>query len=401
MSLNFQQVYERIHEIGLGARERQEKLEGLRLHARHLLDAWADKADELRAKLERARQHDPSLRCALPLGGRLDASHPAPVDEKPLALPHRVATLIAADGSQINPDRHAALLYSLINVGALVMEIGSGRPPEIFTFSDLQFGDELYTETGMVNDEMIALGRDLAERRKLLDLAAHYPAPVIALTDGPVELWGAKDSAEDAYRKSLEKHLGILSQLQARGVTVAGYVDKPGAELVVRLLEIATLPDEKLKDIRRQHPLRGVTDLWLYGGLLGAGRRSAVFGLQSGSYARYTGDLSLHFFYLNAGSEKHPSLARIEIPKWVADDEEKLNLLHAALLGQCRMMGAHPYPYILHRAHEIAVVKLEEKQQVEAMLAMELRRGGSEVGEESNKSAAKNLPGKRRFPSRR
>lgn len=389
MSLNFQQVYERIREIGATAGPRQKQLDGLRQRALSLLEYYADKAAELRSKVDRARQADPSLRCALPLDGRLDASHPAPVFEKPV-------TLLAADGSQIAPDRHAAVLYSLVNVGALVMEIGSGKAPEVFTDSSLLYVDELYTETGILTEEAIEMRRDIAERRKLLELAPNYPAPVIALTDGPVELWGAKDGGAEEYRRNLEIHKSILSQLQTKNVTVAGYVDKPGADLVVRLLEIATLTDEAMKDIRKQHPLRGVSDRWLFGGILKAGHRSAVFGLQSSSRAHYTGDLALHFFYLNVGNEKHPALVRVELPKWVADDEEKLDLLHAVLLEQCRIMGAKPYPYILHRAHEIAVVKFDEKRQVEAMLELELRKAGGEVDEGSGKQSAKGLPGRKR-----
>ena len=87
-------------------------------------------------------------------------------------------------------------------------------------------------------------------------------------------------------------------------------------------------------------------------------------------------------------------LVRVEIPKWVADDEEKLNLLHSALLEQCHMMGARPYPYILHRSHEIAVVKFEEKQQLEQLLELELRRSGGILEGESAKKSAKNLPGR-------
>lgn len=388
MALDFQQVYDKIKQIGAGARERQESLNKQRSHANELLSFYANRIDELQAKVERARQQDPNLRCALPLTGRLDTSYPVPVSPSQ-------ATLIAADGSQINPDRHVPVLYSLINVGAIVMELGSGKPPEIFSFSDLKYGDDLYTETGILNEDMVALGRDLAERKKLLDLAVKYPAPVLALTDGPVELWGAKNGSEDAYRASLEKHLSILSRLQVKGVTVAGYVDKPGADLVIRLLEIAALPDDQLKDVRQKHSLRGVTDRWLYGCLPGS-HRSAVFGLQSSSRTHYTGDLALHFFYLNVGDEKHPSLVRVELPKWVADDGEKLDLLHAVLLQQCRIMGARPYPYILHRAHELAVVTFDEKRQVEQMLQIELRRAGGEVEEESNKQSAKSLPGRKK-----
>ncbi len=389
MALNFQQVFDKIRAIGSGARARQENLEKLRLHARSLLDAWADKAAELRDKLERARQADPSLRCAIPLDDRLDATFPEPSSQAS-------ATLLAADGSQILPDRHAALLYSLVNVGAIAMLSGSAEAPEVFTDSHLLFGDELFTETGMLTEEAIEQSRDIAERRKLLELAPGYPGPVIALTDGPVELWGAKGAEAEDYRRNLELHKSILSQLQAKGVTVAGYVDKPAADLIIRLLEIAQLStNEEYKNIRKQHNLRGVTDRWLYNFLPG-GHRTAVFGLQSGSRLHYTGDLALHFFYLNVGETEHPWLVRVEIPGWVTGDSGKLDLLHSALLEQCKIMGAKPYPYILHRAHEIAVVKFEEKQQVEQMLELELRKAGGEIDEKSAKQSAKDLPGKGR-----
>jgi hypothetical protein len=387
MALNFQQVFEKIRQIGLGARARQETQEALRKHARSLLDDWADKAAELNAKLERARRADPSLRCAIPLDERLDVHFPQPSSQKP-------ATLLAADGSQILPDRHAAVQYSLVNVGAIAIQPGSGGTPEAFTDSHLLFDDELFTETGMLTEETIEQSRDIAERRKLLELAPGYPAPVVALTDGPVELWGAKGAGEDDYRRNLEIHKSILSQLESRGVTVAGYVDKPSADLVTRLLEIAQLStDEEFKDIRRHHNLRGVTDRWLYNFLPG-GHRSAIFGLQSGSRTHYTGDLALHFFYLNVGETEHPWLVRVEIPGWVACDASKLDLLHTVLLEQCRIMGVKPYPYILQRAHEIAVVKFEEKQQVEQMLELELRQSGSEIDVESYKQSAKNLRGR-------
>ncbi|MGD0877641.1 MAG: DNA double-strand break repair nuclease NurA [Anaerolineales bacterium] len=387
MALNFQQVFEKIREIGLGAHARQERLEGLRKQARERLEAWADKNAELLDKLERARQADPSVRCAIPLDERMDAAFPATADLKSVSL-------LAADGSQILPDRHAAVQYSLVNVGAIAMRSGSGDAPGVFTDSQLLFGEELFSETGLVTGEAIEQRRDIAERRKLLELAPDYPAPVIALTDGPVELWGAKGAGEDDYRKNLEIHKSILIQLQAKGVSVAGYVDKPGADLVVRTLEIAQLStEEEFKELRKLHSLRGVTDRWLYRFLPG-GQRSAVFGLQSSSRAHYTGELALHFFYLNVGDTQHPWLVRVEIPKWVAEEVESLNRLQAALLEQCSMMGAKPYPYILQRAHEIAVVKFEEKAQVEQMLEMEMRQSGSEMDEISAKQSAKNLKGR-------
>jgi hypothetical protein len=81
----------------------------------------------------------------------------------------------------------------------------------------------------------------------------------------------------------------------------------------------------------------------------------------------------------------------------VADDKSKLDLLHSVLVEQCRMMGSKPYPYLLHRAHETAVVKMEEKQQIEQMLAMELRNQGEEMDDGSNKQSAKDLQGRTRM----
>ncbi|MCX7607783.1 MAG: DNA double-strand break repair nuclease NurA [Anaerolineales bacterium] len=398
MALNFQQVYEKIRLIGKEAQLRRQTVERQRQRAWELFQAWQEKTALLSEKVERARGYDPSLRCAIPLEAPLGAAFdPAPAPVSPI--------LLAADGSQIVPDRHAAVLYSLVNIGIIRLRSGSGATPEVFTESLLLFDDELYTESGMLTEEAIALRRDLAERRKLLELARQTENATLscrtasdslslrqiclALTDGPLELWGAKNSDEQEYHRSLEHHLSILSQMQEQGIVPAGYVDKPTADLVVRLLEIALLPEEDMRNLRQYHPLRGATDLWLFGRLLKSGQRSAVFGLQSSSRPHYTGALAIHFFYLNVGGEKHPALARVEFPQWVAEDPEALNVLHTALLEQCRLMGAWPYPYILHRAHEIAVVRFEEKQQVEAMLALELRRSGGEVGEKSGKQLAK------------
>ena len=35
MPVNFQEIYQKIKEIGQGARERRERIENLRMHARH------------------------------------------------------------------------------------------------------------------------------------------------------------------------------------------------------------------------------------------------------------------------------------------------------------------------------------------------------------------------------
>ena len=389
MPINFQEVYTRIQEIGAGAQERRKKKEERQQLARNLLSTHASELDFLRSKVDAAKVADANIRCAIPLDEPLASSHPAPAAASE-------AVLIAADGSQITPDRHAAVQFGLVNVGAIVLKLNSGAAPQVHTDSQLLFDHELYTETGSVTQDDIEFSRDIAERKKLLELAKEQKGILIALTDGPVEIWGAKSANEGDYQKTLEQHKSILSQLQSRDVTVAGYVDKPGADLVIRLLELTQLDIEQMKEVRKQHPLRGVTDRWLFSGILKNGERSGVFAIQSSSRARYTGSLSLHFFYLNVGDAKHPSIARVEIPEWVAKDIKKLELLHSALIQQCLIMGAKPYPYILHRAHEIAVVSFEEKKQIEQMIQAEQLKNHEELDDLSAKQSAKNLPGRTR-----
>ena len=393
MPINFQQVYARIREIAAGADDSKRTLDEKRTLARNLLAAYAEELDFLQQKVEAAKVFDSNIRCAVPLDEPLTASYPPPP-------PAADVTVIAADGSQVNPDRHASIQFSIINVGMIIMKLHSGRAPEICVETEMLYGDELISNGNPISDGMVAMRRDITERMKLDEVSKDIQGQVVNLTDGTIELWGAKGDDPQAYADFVEKYLRVLTRMHSRGVITAGYVEKPSADLVVRLLEIATADQEQIQRLRDYVPLRGVSDRWLYGErekpLLPPGHRSAVFALQSGSIKKYKGPLSLHFFYLNVGTLGHPWPVRVEVPQWVAEDRKKLELLHSVLIEQCNMMGSKPYPYLLHRAHETAVVRREEKEQIEQLLALELRRVQAEVGDRSHKDSAKALPGVRR-----
>src|SRR4030067_1675994 len=111
----------------------------------------------------------------------------------------------------------------------------------------------------MLTEDLVALGRDIAERRVILELVSNYPAPAVTLTDGPLELWGAKGGSEQEYHRNRDLHLSILSQLQSKHTIVAGYIDKPAADLVIRLLELTQIPENEMKDVRTRRDLREVT----------------------------------------------------------------------------------------------------------------------------------------------
>jgi len=392
MPVNYQDIQTKVRAIGEGAGAHQERLKQLQMEARERLARRAADLDEMRRMVEMAREKDPSVRCALPLVEPLDYTVPPPA-----ALPE--AVVIAVDGSQINPDRHAAVQFCVVNVGAVTLRTHSGQAPQVETLTRLYYGDDLYkTGGGMKSEDSVALDRDLWEREKLDELSGRHEGLVVTMTDGPLELWGAKGEDKKAYEAFVERYRGTLSRLAGRGVVTAGYVERPTANLVCRLLEIAGAAEADLAHLSDYHPLRGVTDLWLYGEtrapLLPPGHRSAVFGLQSSSDKYYTGQLSLHFFYLNVGSEGHPWPVRVEVPRWVVDDRRLLDALHAVLMDQCRILSLKPYPYLLHRAHETAVVGREEKAAIMQMIQQELARRGQALLDGSHKQAQKDLPGR-------
>lgn len=399
MSLDYQQLHQQVKEMGENAPRRERELQDLRQQAYEQLEAQAERVTELRAKVERAAAQVPTLRCARPEVEALTACRPLP------KLPVE-AILIAADGSQITPDRHAPVEYYLVNVGAIQLQLGSNAVPETFVESRLYYDEELYTRWGSVSESSVALKRDLRERAFLAERVQQLQEtrtagiPVVTLTDGPLELWGAKDSpgsGEGSFRESLESYKRSLHSLDQLGASTAGYVDKPRADLVVRLLELAMLDENQLERAGQERQLRGVTDTDLFRKRLAPGERSAVFGLQSQSHTDYTGSLALHFFYLNVGRPGHSWLARVEIPAWVARDEQKLDDLHAVLIQQSQVLGSRTFPYILHRAHEAAVVTRDEKEQLTLMISLELRRRGLEVGQGSEKQQTKDLAGRTRY----
>jgi hypothetical protein len=394
MSLDFQGIRQQVYQLGENAPLLERHQQSLRENAQELLVAYAHEFEFLRQRVDFVvRNYDQNLRCALPITGALNERYPLPE-----LTPD--ATLIAADGSQINLDRHTEVQYGLVNVGAIQMRLGSSFVPTTKIESQLLYGADLYTQTGLITDAALALLRDLNERKLLADLADQAAPPVITFTDGQMELWLPRftgPSTSDDQHQRQEEYLQVLKRLSKLGVTTAGYVDKPAARLVTRLLELASLAESELAEVNSRYPLQTLTDREIYLNILEPGERSPVFAIHSPSTALYRDEIALHFFYLNVGRVGHPWLARVEVPAWVADSPGRLAGLHAVLIQQCSLMGARPYPYLLHRAHELALVSLPEQEQVTQMVAQELRQRGVAVGARSYKQSAKDLPGKARY----
>ncbi len=388
MPINFQQIRSAIFKFGqeapAQAKLREENLE----KALSLLDQYSQESEKLLDRIQLALFANPELRCALPTSENLNTPISVIFTDEPLIL-------LAADGSQIIPDQHLAVQFGVINVGLMRMQPGT-TPTESIE-SDLLFAQDIFSEQGfLIGEELIALRRDHKERSHLLQAALEEQQTVLTLTDGPLELFReGRETAE--YKNLLGDYLNILTEMAQNAVLTAGYVDKPRSDLLIRTLELTLLPDDQLSEAGRIRQLPGITDADLYGRVLQPQQRSTLLKLNSSSSKRFSGALAIHFFYLNIGRPGRPQIARVEIPAWVLKHPANIDRIHQQLLDQCQIMGGKAYPYILHRAHEVAMVSYQERQHLLGLLQQTLLSQGLDPGDKSSKQYHKDLSGKTRY----
>lgn len=319
-------------------------------------------------------------RCARPGRKRIDQNYGLSNKESYI--------LFASDGSQIYPNHHDALPISLINIAGISYQPDSSKAPEIQTVSEFIRNEENNILLEIIPEDQINMTRDVAEAEMLVNLSAESDLPSIAISDGPLELFHEPRTGAD-HQRLFQKYLQILQKIHQSGKILGGYIDKPRANLVIQMLEI-------IYESQSGPDLSNITDADIFSNLLEPGSRSAVFQINSPSSSFYTGPLTLHFFYLNVGRKDKPWIVRVEINRWVSEDKASVSLLHQALLDQCNLMGSQPYPYILHRAHEEAVIHLDEKEKLTSLLSYSLQQSEVEFSGRSYKSSAKDLQKRKR-----
>ena len=290
-------------------------------------------------------------------------------------------SVLATDGSNIDVDRHKSTRCYLINIGSVILRYGAQPEALLDSFPSLYFGDEdlVIAPDGAkgreqpVEGALLGIKRGVDECRELAKLAAELPkdSPALALLDGSLILWGLAGKVypdfvtEALLNKGFLRHLEEMRKLNAeRRLSLASYISFPRSTDVVNALRVALCPHEiidtdrlcKECQSRDCDTVAGVQDRELFASVLAPGERSALFTSQSSIVKKNYGGHWVYFFYLRVDDE----IARVEIPQWVARDENLLNLTHALVLDQCRR--GQGYPVALSEAHEQAVVTTADKE---------------------------------------
>ena len=312
------------------------------------------------------------------LNGSLAGRYPSP------ALPSDY-TVLAVDGSHIDIDRHMAIQCYLINMGTVHIRYGRnpearlGNEPRLYTDEDdMHILEPEGNRTQNLEGHLLGALRAVEELRELVALAKESDPdiPTLALIDGSLILWGLVGQAyPDFVRQALvdDMFLPALEELRAmartRPLALASYVSLPRSTDVVNALRLdgrqcpyeAANCDMHCGKLRLgQRPcdaIAGVMDRDVFGSVMDTGERSDCFASTSSIVERYYGEHAVHFFYLNVGSE----MARVEVPAWVAENPELLELTHAMLVDQSRK--GHGYPVAISEAHEQAVVTVGDREE--------------------------------------
>jgi hypothetical protein len=403
MALEYIKLVEQVQRMGRMMSYRiQEISERANLAHYNFLNLPSNEVIQERIRLSRERDAGYRGAALLEIAGQ-PSERPNARYELPL-VPQQAA-IIAADGSQIYPDQHGAVLYFLTNIGIFTFYHGEDVLPEQETEPVLYYSDSFLRdlEGQIIKNAAVNARRSVLEMQALARKAwsiKERAASLIAISDGPLLFWlghdvpDAKKLTDDYFATLVQMHdiHTVMYKTHRHNASLVGYIDRPSSRFVVALLQLLILDEGDVRESILDQPgiFEGLDDRWLYGMLLEPGERSALMVQQSPQNKAYRDkgmSYEIIFFYLNAGYAGSPNIVRIEIPLWVGRSREAVNEVHSLIFSQCRLMGR--YPYALTRADELAVIRGSEKQALDEMIRTELLKY-AQFAEESAKLQSKN-----------
>ncbi len=392
MTLDFERLARQLDDLAPHLRERAEEGQARLAHALDTFRAWAGRPESLRERLEAAST---SWLLAEPLGERMDAAFPAP------PTPDEYVAL-ASDGSHIDVDRHSPISCYLLNMGRARIRYGNRPEADLASQPELAFEDERLvlgdrsdaSREHVLSGNLLAALRSVREVELLAQLADQENSglPTLALLDGTLVLWGLAGKEFRGEIKRLLLDEGIIAALDRiravasdRSITLGSYISRPGGSELAHTLRLASCPlpqgqppqpidcqrcPREADDPRPCDAVGLTADRPLFAALLAPGERSAVFrraNLEPTSIEKqFYGQHSVAFFYLRMPDGVPDEIARVEMPLWIAQDEQKVGLLHALLVDQCRRgLG---YPLAVMEAHEQAVISGPEREAFRRLL---------------------------------
>lgn len=257
-------------------------------------------------------------------------------------------SVFSCDGSQIYPDRHQGTSCFLINIGTVNIDYSQKN----VKFDSVPF---LFTQEDEDSVEIVDCKRQEYEFRFGLDLMLNHrktnsKAPFIFLVDGSLIFWHLESKSTLLGQEYLGIYLGLLHQFYQHKLLIAGYISFPKSKELVNLIRA------QIHLNNAKNNMDHLLDLHLAQFFLKKFHRTIIFKNNSAISDFYPEHLRPYFFYMNVGSE----IARIEIPFWIANNPEYVDLVSRMILDQC--VKGYGFPVCLAEAHEQAVIKSIDRE---------------------------------------
>jgi NurA domain. len=182
-------------------------------------------------------------------------------------------------------------------------------------------------------------------------------------------LAGAEKAMLDHF---LRPYLNYLDTMREWKIPVASYISRPRSPEVAGMIRLMLCPDIDLEKQRGAKcsacsdaaagrtpscfVCRGLSDAEILADMLDEGQRGPLFISMSRVNIESYGNHLVHFFYTRVGRE----IVRVEMPRWVAEDADLLDRVHALVYDQC--LKGQGYPVALARAHEQAVIRAADRR---------------------------------------
>ena len=275
-------------------------------------------------------------------------------------------TVLAVDGSQVYPNRHmAGVGCFLLNIGGASFRYGPVESsvslfstPEVSPFSAVAVAGE------QVSTEIVDLLRESRELSEAVRLArAQRDQSPVVLIDGTIIFWMLEGKSPDVRTQFLQEYMAAFEQFYVDRIVYAGYISMPKSREVMSLVKLGLcrftvancIPCHAVYDTFPCKAVDTLLDTHLMSHLLVPGQRSPLFETASSITKEYPVYARPWFCYLNVGAE----IARLEMPAWVAADEQLV--AHVCRVALDQAAKGSGYPVVLAEAHEQAVVKAADR----------------------------------------
>ncbi len=269
--------------------------------------------------------------------------------------PHPYA-VVATDGSQIYPDKHQGVPCYVLNSGTAEFRYGADEAqvklsssPQIVTQQD-----DTNISEDMVNCRRAELEFEVGLDKAKQCMAGHTD-PFTFLCDGSLIFWHLESKSKALKDRFLKRYIALLDEFYQARVPIAGYISLPKSkELVALLRNCLALKKGPIK--HDDATLSTLVDTDLISLFLQKNHRTAIFTHNSSLVKHYPEHLVPCFVYLHTDVE----IARVEVPRWIAQDTQLFNTVLQIILDQSKK--GNGYPVALSESHEQAVIKGHERE---------------------------------------